>query len=166
VATEGDHTGGQSPTSEEPTPGPSFQRVSEAPKVTTSTNPTAPRVLKTTKRTHRRKNRSNTTGTVPSIKPTIYDSNLVHDNMPTPRSAPRTSPRIAITENTPTQRPKFTPAPYGTRSPGIITQKVLNIVTTNVYSKMDEEAYIPTSIVPPPAVGIYYFYAPVVYPVT
>jgi len=166
VATEGDYNEQQIPTASDATPEKSFQRVTEAPKVTNSTNPTAPRVLKTTKRTHRRKNRSNTTGTVPSIKPTVYDSNLVHDNMPTPKSAPRTSPRIAITENTPTQRPKFTPAPYGTRSPGIITQKVLNIVTTNVYSKMDEEAYIPTSIVPPPAVDIDHFYAPVVYPVT
>ena len=56
VATEGDHdTGGQLPTSGDPIPEPSFQRVTKSPKVTTSTNPTAPRVLKTTKRTHRRK---------------------------------------------------------------------------------------------------------------
>jgi len=55
VDTEGDHNGELLPTSEELTPEPSFQRVTEAPKVTTSTNPTAPRVLKTNKRTHRRK---------------------------------------------------------------------------------------------------------------
>ena len=40
------------------------------------------------------------------------------------------------------------------------------MVTTDVSSKMDEEAYIPTSIMPLPAVDIDHFCAPVVHPVT
>jgi hypothetical protein len=139
--------------------------VTEAPKVTTSTDLTAPRVLKTTKCTHRRKTRNNTPGAVPAIKDTACDSNVVQYNMPTPKAAPRRSPSITIAEVTPTQQPTFTPAPYGTRSPRIITQEALNIVTTDVYSRMDEEAYIPTSIMPPPAVDIDLFCAPVVHPV-
>ena len=168
VATESAHSRGQLPTSADPIPEPSFQRVTKAPKVTTSTNPTAPRVLKTTKRTHRRKTRNNTPGAVPPIKPTACDSNLVQYNMPTPKAAPRRSPRITIAEVTPTQQPTFTPAPCSTRSPRTITQEALSIITTDVYSRMDEEAYISTSIMPPPAaaVGIYHFCAPVVHPVT
>ena len=133
VATEGDHSGGQLPTSADPIPEPSFQRVTEAPKVTTSTNPTTPRVLKTTKRTHRRKTHNNTPGAVPPIKPTACDSNLVQYNMPTPKAEPRRSPQITVAEVTPTHQPTFTPAPYGT-CPRIITQEALNIVTTDAAS--------------------------------
>eukprot|EP00804_Cyclotella_cryptica_P002616 CCRYP_010443-RA/>CCRYP_010443-RA protein AED:0.32 eAED:0.22 QI:0/-1/0/1/-1/1/1/0/664 len=101
-----------------------FQRENEAPKVTTSNNPTAPALIKSTQRIHQRHTRTNTPGQLPAI---INPAN----DMPTTRR----SPRLATIDESPiitTQGPSSSRIPL--HSPNIIACQALNHLTQQIYT--------------------------------
>ena len=135
-----------------------IQRVSVAPRVTTSATHTTKRKLRTKKRTHRRQTRNNTPGAVPLIEPSIRTRHPLIEPPAThhdvtyashvPKAAPRRSPRHqAAQANTP---PSTSPPPPPTprrerarsnmqRSAAIISQEAVNLVTARVF---DDESDI------------------------
>eukprot|EP00804_Cyclotella_cryptica_P011139 CCRYP_020834-RA/>CCRYP_020834-RA protein AED:0.37 eAED:0.22 QI:0/0/0/0.66/1/1/3/0/880 len=101
-----------------------FQRVTAAPKVTTSNNPTDPKMVKITQRIHQRQTRTNTPGQLPAI--------INPDN-----DAPHTrrSPRLAKMDEAPIitiSTPSSSRIPL--HSSNIIAMHVINRLTHQVYS--------------------------------
>eukprot|EP00804_Cyclotella_cryptica_P015897 CCRYP_006383-RA/>CCRYP_006383-RA protein AED:0.07 eAED:-0.04 QI:0/0/0/1/0/0/2/0/1375 len=141
-----------------------FQRVHEAPKVTTSNNPTAPALIKTTHRIHQRHTRTNIPGQLPAI---INPAN----DVPTTRR----SPRLATIDESPiitTQGPSSSHIPL--HSPNIIACQALNHLTQQIYTNHNQ-LWVPNTFIsssPPPTskscynVNIDHFCNGVQHPVT
>eukprot|EP00804_Cyclotella_cryptica_P010472 CCRYP_012303-RA/>CCRYP_012303-RA protein AED:0.45 eAED:0.14 QI:0/0/0/0.6/1/1/5/0/1176 len=113
-----------------------FQRENEAPKVTTSNNPTAPALIKSTQRMHQRHTRTNTPGQLPAI---INPAN----DMPTTRR----SPRLATIDESPiitTQGPSSSRITL--HSPNIIACQALNHLTQQVYTDPNQ-LWVPNTFV-------------------
>eukprot|EP00804_Cyclotella_cryptica_P019081 CCRYP_014487-RA/>CCRYP_014487-RA protein AED:0.29 eAED:0.21 QI:0/0/0/1/0.5/0.33/3/0/1151 len=99
-----------------------FQRVSDAPEITTTTNPTDPTTVKQTPRIHKRVTRANTPGQLPIIV------NPGNPNQPT-RKSPRLhddEPILTIQEPSSSRIPLY--------SPHLIAFQAVNLLTHNVYA--------------------------------
>ena len=137
-----------SATDTHPTNEPPIQRVSQAPTIMKTRDPTAKRNLILTKRSHQRTTRNNTPGDVPMITrekgPDIIPDNVSRNHSVTKSNALRRSPRVI--GETPTKRTvTFTqlrgPIPNRARS-RIISQQALNAMT------MKEALYPPAAFSP------------------
>jgi hypothetical protein len=101
-----------------------FQRVNDAPSVTTSNNPTDPTIVKHTQQTHQRQTHANTPGQLPAI---------VNPDNDAPRT--RRSPRLATSDDEPIitiTTPSSSRIPL--HSPNIIAVHAINHLTHQVYS--------------------------------
>ena len=148
-----------------------IQRVSDAPKITTSTNHVAPATHKTAPRTHSQTIHNNTPGAIPAIIRTEEETPPTHrsprfNNIP-PVEAP-------IITGTPTKRPANQLPFY---SPGIISQEAVNILINNIYYQEDQNPWLPSLfITSAPStiadnydnydINIEHFCAPVIHPIT
>ncbi len=115
---------------------PSIQRVTQAPAIMKTSNPTAKRHLILTKRSHKRQTRNNTPGAVPMItietRPDIIPDSVSRNHSVTKNYTLRRSPRII--GKTPTRTVTFTQirGPITSRARScIISQQALNAMTMN-----------------------------------
>ena len=141
------------------------QRVSQAPPITTSTNPTANAILQTQQRTHMCTTRNNKPGAVPLI--------LVH------KKPARRSPRLNPGQYAPNQSPLISSKPNSWRIPffnhsHIISQEAVNLVTEKVLYVEPVYQWTPRAFVTESPttrnanldVNIEHFCAPVIHPIT
>jgi len=142
--------------------------VSNAPPITTTTNPTAPATHKVEKCTHFRQTCNNTPGTVPPIISQEIEETTTRRSPRLQHIAPVETPIIAsdTIKRPPNRIPVY--------SPNIISQEAVNLVTSNVYYKNDD-TWTPTSFLTsaPSKLGssnfdvdIEHFCAPVIHPTT
>ena len=110
------------------------QRVSTAPMVTTSTNPTAPRTLQAKPRTHLRKTRGNTPGSLPAI---------INPDAKTTRRSPRFNDIENVTIKPLATEPNSSRIPMARSH--IISQEAINMITEQVYYKDPVEMWSPQS---------------------
>ena len=142
-----------------------IQRVSQAPPITTSTNPTENAILQTKQRTHQRTTQNNNPGAVPLIP--------VHEK------PARRSTRLNPVHYAPIQLPMISSKPNSLRIPyfnhsQIISQEAVNHVTEKLfYGKpvyhWTSQAFvteIPTTRNENLDVDIEHFCAPVIHPIT
>ena len=117
-----------------------FNRPTNVPCVTTSTNPTDPDTLRSKPRTHQRHTRRNTPGTLPDI---VNPTNLSLDENNNDES-----PIISITE---LHSPSSERIPrYYNNTPHIITQEAVNLITEQVYynENSNNDIWIPERLKP------------------
>eukprot|EP00804_Cyclotella_cryptica_P020493 CCRYP_019412-RA/>CCRYP_019412-RA protein AED:0.05 eAED:-0.04 QI:0/0/0/1/0/0.5/2/0/1372 len=140
-----------------------FQRVSNAPEVTTTTTPTDPSTVKHTPRIHNRVTRDNTPGLLPAI--------VNPDRITQPK---RRSPRLHEHDDEPiltVREPSSSRIPL--YSPHLIAFQAVNLLTHNVY-KDPQHTWVPNSFISssplentsPYDVDVEHFCAGVQHPVT
>ena len=123
-----------------------IQRVSTAPPVPTSTNPTAPCTLQNKPCTHQQQTRNNTPGAIPSI---------LMENLPQK-----------------THSPNSNQIPY--LSPHIISQEAVNYITNRVYYEDPPTQWAPWAFISSNPtnsgnnmdIDIEHFCAPIIHPIT
>lgn len=133
-------------------------RVTNAPPIMKSRNPTSKRALKGTKRLHRRVTRNNTPGAVPPI------TRIVSDN---PHGFPPYDPSKAPVELPAPQT--YTPIQRGARS-RIVTRQAINVLTMmekasadSIFTPRSLESCHPTTSCP---TDIKHYMNPAIHPVT
>ncbi len=114
----------------------SLRRITNAPPIMATPNPTNKHVLKTKRRSHVQLTRNNILGSIPAI---TREASCRPNPLNPPPNGPRRSPRIP--------KVRFGAIPGGIRSRNLISQEAINFLTNSVWSK-SPDVFTPDKLKP------------------